>query len=483
MVANRGLAERAAFFFALSVAFLATTISAGASPPQPRAATGFVAVTTGSGSSQISTFKLNGTGAKQLTTGPANHYSPRVSPDGTKILYVGEDGGNYEIYSMGVDGTRIAPVTKAPAVAAGASWSPDGASIAYSAKVAGAAKFQVFLTNPDGSSQRQLTHTTDSDNFAPVFSPNGGKIAYVNAQTSVATGALSSQIWTMDAGDGAAAAPLTHGTGDNYPAWVNDQSLLFARLGADSQTSQVFDVSLNGTEKSQSPTGAYLTEPKPLLNTADYGASELTGTSLRIVKISPAGATFNVAPLVSAGALGDTFSVDWILTAVPSTPTLTGSTAATSMSAVLIGAGILVVLAAVGGAVLLAQRKSRVTVPRSCANAEAEVASAEDAVKEIAAAADAHYRQLGDLTLHGAIQSQDSHDDDHYDEQERNYAAKLKAADARLTRARVALTRCRAGGPDFDPEAPVAPDAAPFDPVPPRVDSDADETGKRVEIG
>ncbi len=48
-------------------------------------ATGFLAVTTGSGSSQISRFHLDGGGKKQLTKGPANHYGPSLSPDGKPV--------------------------------------------------------------------------------------------------------------------------------------------------------------------------------------------------------------------------------------------------------------------------------------------------------------------------------------------------------------------------------------------------------------
>jgi WD40-like Beta Propeller Repeat len=74
----------------LLLAGLVPTAAAAAAPSL--VATGFLAVTTGSGSSQISTFHLDGSGKKPLTSGPANHYDPSLSPDGKQVLFTGEEG-------------------------------------------------------------------------------------------------------------------------------------------------------------------------------------------------------------------------------------------------------------------------------------------------------------------------------------------------------------------------------------------------------
>lgn len=70
-------------------------------------AVGFVAVTTGSGTSQISAFRLDGSNERHLTTGPANHHYPSLSPDGTQLLYTGDEGNREEVYKLNLSGFEV----------------------------------------------------------------------------------------------------------------------------------------------------------------------------------------------------------------------------------------------------------------------------------------------------------------------------------------------------------------------------------------
>lgn len=205
-------------------AALALTASSGAASASV-VATGFVAVTTGSGSLQISSFKLDGSGERRLTTGPANHHYPSVSPDGTELLYSGDEGGVDEIYKLNLAGPAVpVRITSPPLTANSAGWSPDGKSIVYSALVPGSPAYQIFTADPDGTNRRQLTHTTDSGNAQPVFSPDGARVAYINGREetrggpngSTASGVVN-RVWVVRV-DGSGSAPLTPDPLDAYPA-------------------------------------------------------------------------------------------------------------------------------------------------------------------------------------------------------------------------------------------------------------------------
>ncbi len=296
--------------------FVATVVGIFALAPLSGAAatsvvaTGFVAVTTGSGSLQISSFRLDGSGERRLTTGPANHHYPSVSPDGTRMLYTGDEGGVDEIYELNMAHPAV-PVrlTSPPLTANSASWSPDGTSIVYSALGRGSPAYQVFIADSSGANPRQLTHTTDSGNAQPS-GPNGSTVS-----------GIANRIWVVATG-GSGAEALTPGPLDAYPAWLDARTILFARSAFLSQSSEVISVSLDGREQVISPPNQYFVEPRPLPDGRSYGATMETGTELHLVRISRADRAALSAPGASEYIIdrvpipvadGSSFTMAWIL--------------------------------------------------------------------------------------------------------------------------------------------------------------------------
>ena len=344
--------------------FVATVVGIFAVAPLSGAAatsvvaTGFVAVTTGSGSLQISSFRLDGSGERRLTTGPANHHYPSVSPDGTRLLYTGDEGGMDEIYELNLAHPAV-PVrlTSPPLTANSASWSPDGTSIVYSGLVPGSPAYQIFIADSNGVNSRPLTHTTDSGNAQPVFSPDGARVAYINGREAAGSGpngstvsGIANRIW-MIAADGSGSAALTPGPLDAYPAWLDAGTILFARSTFLSQSSQVISVTLNGRERPASPVNQYLVEPRPLPGGRSYGATMETGTELHLVRISRADSSALAAPSTSDFVIdrlpipptdGSSFTVAWILSGSIAAPTQPAGYPALG----LVGAGLLVLLLA-----------------------------------------------------------------------------------------------------------------------------------------
>lgn len=95
-------------------------------------------------------------------------YSPSWSPNGDKIVFNGRcttpecyksdwGFGNYEIYVVEVNNPlNITNISNNPADDYYPRWSPDGSTIAYISKKDG--KRYVYLMNPDGSNQRNITN-------------------------------------------------------------------------------------------------------------------------------------------------------------------------------------------------------------------------------------------------------------------------------------------------------------------------------------
>jgi Tol biopolymer transport system component len=298
-------------------------VSAAAEP------VGFVAVTNGSGSLQISQFGLDGTVVRRLTTGPVDHNYPSLSPDGRRLLFTGGEEGVSEIYRR--DLTAGAPairLTSPPLQATSPSWSPDGRSIVYSALLPGDASYQIFIARADGSSPVQLTRTADSGNSQPVFSPDGARIAYINGRPATAAGASGSavmlftdRIWVMNA-DGSHAAPLTAGPRDAYPAWLDRDTVIFAREDIAHDTTRIVSAGLDGREQDQSPSAQRFIEPRPLPGGRQYGATIEEGAALHLVLVSrtdgaplrkAAPSSFAIERLRVARTEGSSFTLAWIL--------------------------------------------------------------------------------------------------------------------------------------------------------------------------
>lgn len=309
---RRRAAGSLAIPFALALALGPASAAASAAAANVQVA-GFVAVTDGTGSMQISSFAVDGSHERRLTTGPANHHYPSISADGRRLLFVGDDNDRDEVYSLDLTnpGARPEEVTAPPLMAESPSWAPDGREIAFSATLLGRAAYDIFVAAPDGGHPTQLTHGTDSGSSMPVFSPDGRHIAYINGR------ARDDRIWVMNA-DGSGARPLTDGPLDAYPAWLDDQTVMFAREDPTVRRSTIMQVGLDGAVETVSPPGVSLVEPRPKPGGGAYGATEMTTDGLRLVTV--AGET--VSPIATPAADGEVYTLSWIVAepAVPSRP-------------------------------------------------------------------------------------------------------------------------------------------------------------------
>ena len=165
-------------------------------------------------SHQIHVMAADGTGDRAVTSAGAN-LRPAWSPDGKRIAFSSDRDGNLELYVMNADGSGVARVTNDPASDWAVDWSPDGKFLAFNSDLNG--DYRIYRIGVDGSGLTQLSKGSSTD-FEPAWSPDGLRIAF----TSQRDGHFG--VWMVGA-DGNGPTALAAGDGDSYmPRWSPDGS-------------------------------------------------------------------------------------------------------------------------------------------------------------------------------------------------------------------------------------------------------------------
>jgi len=104
-------------------------------------------------------------------------YTPRFSPDGTKIAYsVWLEGGYRDIHVMDLKTREVTRVTDDRAMDTGPAWAPDGSRLYFSSDRTGIAN--VYAWEPGTGRLLQVTNLV-SGAYTPAPSPNGTRLAYI----------------------------------------------------------------------------------------------------------------------------------------------------------------------------------------------------------------------------------------------------------------------------------------------------------------
>jgi hypothetical protein len=158
---------------------------------------------------------MNPDGSNLQTLTPEGS-GPAWSPNGTRIVFIRNDGNDNEIFVMNADGTGITQLTSNAADDQGATWSSDGTKIGFHSNLSGA--YEIYTINAStGGDLAQLT--SDGTNFAPAWSSNGTKIAFTSTRD-----AGNLEIYVMNA-DGSGQTRLTNDVESDYdPTWSPDGS-------------------------------------------------------------------------------------------------------------------------------------------------------------------------------------------------------------------------------------------------------------------
>ena len=180
----------------------------------------------------IFSVRADGSGQRQLTSGPALDSAPLVSPNGKIVVFERRSaaGAPADLYTAGTFGGGQGALTSTPDDEHGAAFSADGRSIVFvrsTAETGGGTSDDLYSIRPGGGGLARLTHTARFDEFKPRFFAGG--ILYSRGESGEGPSAYA-DVYTMRA-NGTKVGPLVAGSGSAYVEDVapNGKTVLFRR--------------------------------------------------------------------------------------------------------------------------------------------------------------------------------------------------------------------------------------------------------------
>ena len=227
-----------------------------------------------------------------LLAGSGSYFSPRWSPDGTRLAYVASDGGSPQLYVRWMNSGESARITGLPSSPSAIAWSPDGRRLAYSMLVpddaphlgkgpdkpegakwadplqvidkvtyrfdgAGYLKSgyrQIFWVPADGGSPTQLTFGATNAGGQVSWAPDGRSILFsANLSPNWERETQQTEVYRVSI-DGGAPVALTDRNGPDASPAVSPDGRYIAYVGFDDrhlgyQNAQLSVMNIDGSGK------------------------------------------------------------------------------------------------------------------------------------------------------------------------------------------------------------------------------------------
>lgn len=201
------------------------------------------------------------TGQRELVGDfPGMTFSPRFSPDGSKVVMsLQQDDGNANIYSMDLGSRNTTRLTNSPSIDTSPSYSPDGSRVVFESDRGG--RQQLYVMGAGGGGATRISFGNGSYS-TPVWSPRGDLIAF----TKQSGGQFSIGVMRPD---GSGERILTTGFHNEGPTWApNGRVLMFFRQGSGSPGPQLYSIDLTGRNEQRIQTPNFGSDPawSPLLD-------------------------------------------------------------------------------------------------------------------------------------------------------------------------------------------------------------------------
>ena len=157
-----------------------------------------------------------------------NAYFPSVAASGDRLIYQRLIFGS-SIWRVKGPGSMVKPQQHNPSPERMVSpsqknfdpqFAPDGKKIAFSSGIISGI-FDLWLSNPDGSSPMQLTNLRSKTTFRPRWSPDGTQIAFASSKEG------NLDIWVVSAAGGAPHQLTTEQSLETRPSWSRDGKWIY----------------------------------------------------------------------------------------------------------------------------------------------------------------------------------------------------------------------------------------------------------------
>lgn len=183
------------------------------------------------------------------------------SPDGKSIVFASNRTGSNELFIMNSEGGEVRRLTHSAMVKNTPRWSPDGRRIMFLGAETDESESDIYTIDIDGRHLTRSTNTPDIGEFHESWSPDGSKICYIQVVDDVFQVAIVS----AEGGKGQIIVSKK-GYQAFYPSWAPDgKSITFTRdimEGTADGLPALFQVSLEGEEQMLSNKNSFNLKPK-----------------------------------------------------------------------------------------------------------------------------------------------------------------------------------------------------------------------------
>ena len=174
------------------------------------------------GNSELYSVPLKGGTETRLTsTATWAETSPSLSPDGTKLAWVGgPNGGVTKIWTgtATATGAALAAVGSADATIENSPKWKDASTLAFVAAVTSSA--DIFSLAP-GNAPVLLTGLSSSADVEPAWSPDGTKVAFASNRTG------DTELYLLDVASGGVTRLTNRAGSDGAPTWLKDGRIVY----------------------------------------------------------------------------------------------------------------------------------------------------------------------------------------------------------------------------------------------------------------
>lgn len=179
-------------------------------------------------------------------------FAPRFAPDGRSLLLTLAQNGNSDLYAWDIATRRATRLTSDAGIDTSPSFSPDGGRIVFNSDRGG--RPLLYVMGRDGGGVRRISYG-EGRYGSPAWSPRGDLIAF----TVIKGGAFSIGVMKPDGGD---ERLLTRSYLDESPTWApNGRTILFAREAPGGGRRRLFTVDASGYNEREVPTPTDASDP------------------------------------------------------------------------------------------------------------------------------------------------------------------------------------------------------------------------------